>query len=733
MVARNPDLARNIELERAILENPDSEDAYLVLGDWLQAQGDPLGELIAVHARSQTERADELIATHKTAWLGEHLASLEAAGELSCKWRWGFLERLTAGGDERSDADAVATYEAILAAPAARFLRQLELRVFADLDYQPLIAAMARLGLPPALERLAITTRKLQDGEGDLGEIAALYPLLGKVTDLEIEAGEFELGRIDLPHLWALNVGATGELRLAHLAAVLDAPWPNLEWLTLMFGWNRDEQCSLEDLAPLIAGTSCPILRHLVLQNPPSPNELVAELVSSKLLAGLKSLEISFGLLGTDGVNCILANKDRFAHLEALAIPGNSIRPAEAEALKAAFGEMLDLGNQFPPPEPAAPPPPEPTCQERLVADGRWDDALAPASITLPVYTTNHLAFSPDLASIALLPLIEKPPHIQVRSRLDGSLRATLPLVGEPSFHGSEILWVADAIIHLEFHDETVPNTFIRHWRVVRHRQRGGEWVREELAAIDGFNVNLGAIPDGFIIVGPGFFRRGTADGPLGEPISHPLLGVHGGRLLATEPSSGRIVVLVDYGKNIVVFDPDFAIVAELEATRTVSTAHSGAWFCGPNTLIVVGGRSLSTWRVEGGQFIEQGRGVYLSEPDQYYRTYSYPLGVTVFPSRRLVAYPFEATTHWFAADTLESVTGPFRGEDCPVWISPDERYVVVPQYQSLAIFEVDALVLRRLLATAPSAFTDADRATLAKLEGPAAALVRNVVATSNR
>lgn len=46
----------NPELKRQIIAAPEQADAYLVLGDWLQAQGDPRGKLISTqHASSTTQ------------------------------------------------------------------------------------------------------------------------------------------------------------------------------------------------------------------------------------------------------------------------------------------------------------------------------------------------------------------------------------------------------------------------------------------------------------------------------------------------------------------------------------------------------------------------------------------------------------------------------------------------------------------------------------------------------
>src|SRR5688572_20633223 len=49
--------ARFTDLEKAIVDNPDDRDAWLVLSDALQSKGDPRGELIALQLAGETDEA----------------------------------------------------------------------------------------------------------------------------------------------------------------------------------------------------------------------------------------------------------------------------------------------------------------------------------------------------------------------------------------------------------------------------------------------------------------------------------------------------------------------------------------------------------------------------------------------------------------------------------------------------------------------------------------------------
>lgn len=95
-------------LELAIEEAPDDRGRFSVLADWYQERGDARGELIALQlAPTRSAREAELIAA-------QHIAASDV------KWRWGFVESLRFEGN-------VPALESLLAKPACRFIRALEL------------------------------------------------------------------------------------------------------------------------------------------------------------------------------------------------------------------------------------------------------------------------------------------------------------------------------------------------------------------------------------------------------------------------------------------------------------------------------------------------------------------------------------------------------------------------------------------------------------------------------
>jgi uncharacterized protein (TIGR02996 family) len=94
-------MARNAELEAAIVADPEAEGSYVVYGDWLLAEGDPRGELVAVQLALETaegarwaelkRREQEILWVHAGALLGP-AAHLAPARRFD--WRRGFIDRM---------------------------------------------------------------------------------------------------------------------------------------------------------------------------------------------------------------------------------------------------------------------------------------------------------------------------------------------------------------------------------------------------------------------------------------------------------------------------------------------------------------------------------------------------------------------------------------------------------------------------------------------------------------
>jgi uncharacterized protein (TIGR02996 family) len=343
--------ATNPELEKAIFDDPDAPDGYLVYGDWLQSQGDPLGELVAVQAALAKKPGDEalekkqaeILKEHEDEWLGETLSELKSNGELSTAWRYGLLKSVAMGGDEFSEASAKDAYEALARCRAAKFLRDLEIRVFDTEDgnpeYQACIDAMAKKGLPKTLRSLAFDVKDFQISWSDLGDLSKLYPQLQKLEELRLKIGQMNLGKIELPSLEKLEI-VTGGFDAKNMKAIATAKWPKLESLVLYLGSDDyGGNCSIDDVEPILTGKAIPNVKHLGLCNSELADDIARAVAKSKVLAQLRTLDLSKGTMGDDGARAILDDAKAFAHLEKIDLSDNYISDDLCAALEKALGE----------------------------------------------------------------------------------------------------------------------------------------------------------------------------------------------------------------------------------------------------------------------------------------------------------------------------------------------------------------------------------------------------------
>ena len=341
----------NPALEKAILANPFSPDAWAVYGDWLAEQGDPLGELVAVQIalgakpddRALQKKDRELRAANEEAWLGD-LAGLDK-DELETTWRYGFLEGVVVGNDEHSDADGPETIASLLALPTARFLEWLHIRIFEHDDGQPsyeaIIAQMAAQGLPSSLRELHFDVARYQISWTSLGDLTPLYPHLATLEELHLTVGSMELGAVALPRLKVLEIVTPGLTR-ENMAAINKASWPRLETLTLYTGSSEyGSTCTIADLAPVFAGTRFPAVEVLSLSNSEFADEIAKAICTAPVLQQLRELTLEKGTMTDAGAEVILAHAGAMTHLTRLDLGENYLTPRMVARLEAAFGTRL--------------------------------------------------------------------------------------------------------------------------------------------------------------------------------------------------------------------------------------------------------------------------------------------------------------------------------------------------------------------------------------------------------
>lgn len=333
--------ARNTELERAIVDNPESPDVYLVYGDWLLEQGDPLGDLVAVQAAlaKAKGRGTAALKKQEKALLAAHTRSLGAFAELDHTWSFGFLEGITLGHPTR------ARYRELRELVAARFLRELDIELFEPWDAantnHEMIEMLAELGVPPTLRKLAFLDDD-DDPRAALGDVSVLWPVLARVRELTVRAASLSLGRIDLPALETFSL--TTRVEAGILDSIVDAAWPKLRSLSLSFAGADAATLDVDAVAKVIESTEP--LEHLGLADHFVGDDVVDAIATWKHLPALKSLDLSRTALTDDGARKLLEWRPSFEHLESIDLRENELGSTACKALENAFELAVDVDAQ---------------------------------------------------------------------------------------------------------------------------------------------------------------------------------------------------------------------------------------------------------------------------------------------------------------------------------------------------------------------------------------------------
>ena len=354
----------NKELEAAILRAPDVADGYLVYGDWLQAEGDPRGEFIALqHALSQAKGAEAtalkkkvatLLKKHQDLLLGTSLATMLGGKTLTLEWQLGFIRsaRVAAAGyDEDPEFEIDETLAMLLAHPSARFLQELTLGLAdseGENEYGDLIRLIAK-SAPKTVRKVFIGDFVFPDDTEiswtHVGNVAPLYKALPQLRSLHLRGGEVSLGKMDLPELREFTL-ESGGLDRGSVKSIAAANWPKLERMEVWFGSeNYGAGGEVKHLQPILDATGLPELRHLGLCNAEFTNELVAVLPKSKVLKQLETLDLSRGTLTDSGAEVLLANAAAFKHLKCLDVTRNLLSTKAAKSLAKLCADVV-LGHQ---------------------------------------------------------------------------------------------------------------------------------------------------------------------------------------------------------------------------------------------------------------------------------------------------------------------------------------------------------------------------------------------------
>ncbi|MBB5936635.1 STM4015 family protein [Streptomyces zagrosensis] len=149
-------------------------------------------------------------------------------------------------------------------------------------------------------------------------------------------------------HLRALRC-ESGGLSSSMVRAIGASELPRLERLELWMGVvHYGGDATVADLAPFLAGTRFPALRHLGLENSEVQDEIAAAVASAPVVAQLDSLSLALGTLTDAGAEALLTGQP-LNHLSRLDLHHHYVSDAMAQRIRAALepsGVRVDLSEQ---------------------------------------------------------------------------------------------------------------------------------------------------------------------------------------------------------------------------------------------------------------------------------------------------------------------------------------------------------------------------------------------------
>jgi uncharacterized protein (TIGR02996 family) len=362
--------ARNPQLEKAIVANPTDRDAYAVFADWLQEQGDPRGELIALQLGYKDKQAKALIDNDAEYFLGplvdeqktrdglannsvSHLRTSaqekewQKTGEQAFLWRNGFIYRVRLSHDSYNDSEwkgsCAKVLEQVLDHPSGRYAVEFSFMTNGDPNddnLQDIIDVLAK--------KAPTTTRKITFGDNidqiswhHTGDLDKLWKAVPGLKILEIETGEFDVGKLNAPNL-ERAIFITGGLAKSCGKNIATGAMPKIKHLELYYGTGEyGGDCSIAEVIPLLGRTDLPKLEYLGIKNSEFANDIAAAVAGSKLVKQLKVLDLSLGTMTDEGAHALAAGKSSLAHLECLDLTRNYLTKDGIKAVKGICAKVI--------------------------------------------------------------------------------------------------------------------------------------------------------------------------------------------------------------------------------------------------------------------------------------------------------------------------------------------------------------------------------------------------------
>jgi uncharacterized protein (TIGR02996 family) len=359
-------MARNADLDAKLIEDPTDVAAHLVYADFLQSNGDPRGELIALQNAGKTKEAEAHLEKHRDALYGPlwgYRKTFEGNDDDAFEWRLGFIRSARFGYDSYAvgnmkpeagvdvkETSISTALKALLEHPSGMLLEELTITINMLDDggyFGPAIQTLAEVGAP-ALRSLRVGEFSCAGGPGgqgdyeyeiswtSLGDASALWKALPRLEKLVIQSGlggssaeqtEDVMGEIDLPKLKHLEV-ITGGMGKGIARSIVEASWPSLERMDLWFGddgYGGDVE--IDDIEAIFEGSRFPKLKRLGIMNAHFTDEVCARIGRAAILPRLSELSLGYGTMSDAGANALVASAAALKHLKRLELNDNCLSP----------------------------------------------------------------------------------------------------------------------------------------------------------------------------------------------------------------------------------------------------------------------------------------------------------------------------------------------------------------------------------------------------------------------
>lgn len=200
-----------------------------------------------------------------------------------------------------------------------------------------------------ALQAVFIGDLELEEAEiswieqSDVTPVLEAYPLL---EEFGVRGGTgLRFPAVRHQHLRTLCFEAGG-LPGEVVRGVAASELPELKYLEMWLGVKEyGGDATVADLAPILAGERFPALRHLGLRNSEIQDAIAAAVAEAPVVARLKSLDLSLGVLTDKGVTALLGGRP-LTHLTWLDLHHNYVTEPVAQRVRAALepsGVEVDL------------------------------------------------------------------------------------------------------------------------------------------------------------------------------------------------------------------------------------------------------------------------------------------------------------------------------------------------------------------------------------------------------